>query len=337
MSPLVSVIIPVYNVEQYLHRCVDSVLNQTLQDLEIILVDDGSPDQSPVFCDQYAARYSNVKVVHKENGGLASARNAGMRIAEGKYIFFLDSDDWLDPDGLQLLYETAEREQVDFVRFRAIHTGWPGRPEHIPGTLEPIRELVSGYYDRQRILKEVYPRLLATSELTMGSIVGACGALYNHSFLIKYNLWFYEIVKFSEDQIFSACVVRAASNFVYIGTPCVYHYCYNPSSISKSFREGRWNSCKETIRLVEEEFSHDTEYDFSLQLNWLRWFCVLLALNERKYISSAKDKTEYCKSVLRDPVIKDYHLKIKGIHVSRKQFILLVLIKLKAAGAIARI
>ena len=337
MPPCVSVIIPVYNVEKYLHRCVNSVVNQTLKDIEIILVDDGSPDQSPAFCDQYEAEYSNIRVIHKENGGLASARNAGMRIAEGKYIFFLDSDDWLEPDGLQLLYDAAEKDRVDFVRFRAILTGWPGKPVNSPGTLEPIRELASGYYERQRILSDVYPRLLATSELTMGAIVGVCGALYNRNFLITNKLWFYEEVEFSEDQIFSACLVRAATSFVYIGTPCVYHYCYNPSSISKSFRKGRWDSCKETIRLAKKEFANDVEYDFSMQLNWLIWFCVLLALKERKYIPSIGDKVDYCKRILHDPVLKDYHLRLKGIHVSVKQKMVLILIKLKAAGIIARI
>ena len=94
----VSVIIPVYNVEKYLKQCVDSVLNQKLDNVEIILVDDGSPDACPQICDQYAEKYSCIKVIHKENGGLTSARNAGIRAAEGKYIIFMDSDDWWNPD-----------------------------------------------------------------------------------------------------------------------------------------------------------------------------------------------------------------------------------------------
>ena len=102
--PKVSVVIPVYKVEPYLRRCVDSVLAQTLSDLEIILVDDGSPDHCPEICDEYASKYENIQVLHKPNGGLASARNAGMKMAAGKYLFFLDSDDWLDADGLEKLY-----------------------------------------------------------------------------------------------------------------------------------------------------------------------------------------------------------------------------------------
>ena len=97
--PKVSVVIPVYKVEPFLRRCVDSVLHQTLTDLDIVLVDDGSTDHCPQICDSYAQQDSRVQVIHKQNGGLASARNAGMRAATGEYLFFLDSDDWIEADG----------------------------------------------------------------------------------------------------------------------------------------------------------------------------------------------------------------------------------------------
>ena len=96
--PKISVIIPVYNVSQYLHRCVDSVINQTYSDLEIILVDDGSPDDCPIICDEYSKKDARVKVIHKPNGGLSSARNAGLDIATGEYVGFVDSDDWIEED-----------------------------------------------------------------------------------------------------------------------------------------------------------------------------------------------------------------------------------------------
>ena len=94
-KPLVSVIIPIYNVEQYLTQCVDSVLTQTYQDIEIILVDDGSPDGSPLICDEFAKKNSCIKVIHKPNGGLSDARNAGIEASCGEYLFFLDADDYL--------------------------------------------------------------------------------------------------------------------------------------------------------------------------------------------------------------------------------------------------
>ena len=116
MSGRISVIIPVYKVEKYLSRCVNSVLSQTYSVLEIILVDDGSPDNCPVICDEYAAKDARVCVIHKANGGLSSARNAGLGICTGEWIFFIDSDDWLaDENVLSDFMEKAKSEQSDFV------------------------------------------------------------------------------------------------------------------------------------------------------------------------------------------------------------------------------
>lgn len=104
-NPLISVIVPIYKVEQYLDRCVQSIVDQTYQNLEIILVDDGSPDACPAICDSWAARDCRVKVIHKKNGGLSSARNAGLDICRGEYVTFVDSDDWVEAD----MYETLLR------------------------------------------------------------------------------------------------------------------------------------------------------------------------------------------------------------------------------------
>ena len=99
-SPTISVIVPVYNAEKTLRRCVDSILAQTFEDFELILINDGSKDQSGDICDEYAAKDSRVKTIHKTNGGVSSARNAGLRIAQGEYIAFIDSDDYIDNDYL---------------------------------------------------------------------------------------------------------------------------------------------------------------------------------------------------------------------------------------------
>lgn len=105
--PNISVVVPVYKVEDYLKRCVDSLLAQTYQDFELILVDDGSPDNCPGMCDEYAQKDCRIKVIHKENGGLSDARNAGIDIAKGSWLTFVDSDDYLHPDMLQVLYNAA--------------------------------------------------------------------------------------------------------------------------------------------------------------------------------------------------------------------------------------
>ena len=113
MTDLVSVIIPVYKVEDYIHKCVDSVVNQSYKNLEIILVDDGSPDNCPKICDEYAKKDKRIKVIHKKNGGLSDARNAGIDKCHGKYITFVDSDDWLPLDAIEWLHSIAEKTNSD--------------------------------------------------------------------------------------------------------------------------------------------------------------------------------------------------------------------------------
>ena len=113
--PKISVIVPVYNTEKYLHRCIDSVLAQTYKDFELLLIDDGSKDSSGAICDEYAARDSRVKVFHKENGGVSSARNAGLAIASGDWIMHLDGDDWIAPDIQERLIRKGEDTGADIV------------------------------------------------------------------------------------------------------------------------------------------------------------------------------------------------------------------------------
>lgn len=113
MTPLISVIVPVYKVEEYLPKCVDSIRNQTYQNLEIILIDDGSPDRCPAMCDQFAMLDGRIRVIHQENGGLSAARNAGLDIMQGEYLMFVDSDDWLSLDAIQTLYDRLERDNSD--------------------------------------------------------------------------------------------------------------------------------------------------------------------------------------------------------------------------------
>ena len=113
MNDLISIIVPVYNVEPYLRKCVDSILAQTYTNLEVILVDDGSPDNCGAICDEYAARDERVRVIHKENGGLSDARNAGLNIMNGSYVAFVDSDDWIEPEMYKRLMSIMHRYHAD--------------------------------------------------------------------------------------------------------------------------------------------------------------------------------------------------------------------------------
>lgn len=112
-NPLISVVVPVYNVEQYLRRCVDSILSQTYKNIEVILVDDGSTDNSGKICDKYAKNDKRIKVQHKDNGGLSSARNAGIKTMNGEYVSFVDSDDWIEPNYLEVLHENLKKNHCD--------------------------------------------------------------------------------------------------------------------------------------------------------------------------------------------------------------------------------
>lgn len=141
-KPLISVIVPVYKVEQYLPRCVDSLLRQTYENLEIILVDDGSPDRCGEICEEYARRDSRIRVIHKENGGLSSARNAGIDVARGEYLGFVDSDDWIEPETYALMAAMAMEENVSLVcagRFNVTEDG-----AKTVGLCPPRRETISG-------------------------------------------------------------------------------------------------------------------------------------------------------------------------------------------------
>lgn len=113
-----SIIVPVYGVAKYLRKCIDSLLSQDFKDCEIILVDDGSPDECPQICDNYAEKYTNIKAIHQLNAGLSEARNTGTRAAQGEYIMYVDSDDYLEPNVLGALMEQIELEQLDVLRFR---------------------------------------------------------------------------------------------------------------------------------------------------------------------------------------------------------------------------
>ena len=112
-TPLISIIVPIYKVESYLRRCLDSIVNQTYSNLEIILVDDGSPDSCPQICDEYAAKDSRIIVIHKKNGGLSDARNAGLDICKGEYVYFIDSDDFITLNAISVLYNACEKYNAD--------------------------------------------------------------------------------------------------------------------------------------------------------------------------------------------------------------------------------
>lgn len=164
----ISVIVPIYNVEKYLNRCVDSILAQTYENLEIILVDDGSPDNCPQICDGYAKRDSRIRVIHKKNGGLSSARNAGLDVATGDYIGFVDSDDYISPDMYSLLYDRIKKEDsyiANCMYVRAFDSG-EMKPSRVPHSTD--EDIATNHYLEELLLHvgdvsvctKLFPRVL---------------------------------------------------------------------------------------------------------------------------------------------------------------------------------
>ena len=184
---MISVIIPVYKVEKYLRECVDSILTQTCTDMEVILVDDGSPDSCPQICDEYAAMDSRVKVIHKQNGGPSDARNAGLRLAAGEYVYLIDSDDYLDDkNALDGILSVFEKENPDLVIFwsKALAEG------RIIGNDKTDYSTCTGETPAEKIYNAVKADKLNGS---------ACMMVIKREFLVANNLFFKENIKSTED------------------------------------------------------------------------------------------------------------------------------------------
>jgi glycosyltransferase involved in cell wall biosynthesis len=300
------------------------------------LVDDGTPDGSGMICDSYLSD-ARVKVVHKENGGLSSARNAGLDIACGDYVFFLDSDDWIDENGLEILYNKAIFTGVDFVRYRAVRSMWPELSDDAPFDFGPGNDLNDGIYTRNEIEKKIFPRLIATPELDYGPILSACMGLYKTEFLKSNGIRFDERVKNSEDVVFSAHTVVCASSFYNIDQAGIYHYFYNPASISKSFRPERINAFKTLIEVMDEQFGWINNGYFKKQIGILHWHCILNCLSERRFVENYSQKLSFIKKLLSDPFVRSAPTLIPlGLKVSFKTKCLMLCVKLRLASIIAR-
>ena len=192
---LVTVIIPVYNVEQYLEECIESVLRQTYTNIEIILVDDGSSDKSGKICDTYAQKHTNIKVFHKINGGLSSARNYGLTNATGEYIYFLDSDDYIADETIQELLNVAEKNDLDILFF--------GAESFIDGDNEIVKGLDLPYENLKTKIECVSGRGYFRSSLEKGEYFPCVPfQLIKHDFIIQNGLHFRENM-IHEDELFT--------------------------------------------------------------------------------------------------------------------------------------
>lgn len=212
----ISIIVPVYNVEHELSRCVDSILNQSYTNIEVILVDDGSTDRCPSICDAFVMKDRRVRVIHKPNGGLSSARNAGLREASGEWILYVDSDDYILNDSCERLIAVGAKYDCDIVSADAIREFNGGREYMVHGSLADGK----CYPSRDFIIKTVKPcEWYAPAWLN----------LYKRSFLIENNLFFVEGL-LHEDMEMQPRVFLAAKTVAYCAYP-FYRYVDRASSI----------------------------------------------------------------------------------------------------------
>lgn len=255
MSETISVIIPVYNVEKYLNKCVDSVISQTYKDLQIILVDDGSTDGSSKICDEYAKADIRISVIHKQNGGLSSARNAGMEIVEGDYITFLDSDDYVSPTVYEELYKIIKSQDSDSIACTCIRRvdeagnlykkNDPHSKPSSTSNTEYLRELL----------------------LHIGD-VSVCSKLFPRKMLKNKH---FEEEKLNEDLLFMVELIPSFKTIVYTGT-VGYYYLVRDNSTSSGYGKAVEDMASNAVyvsKKVENEYPEFKEeaHRFSLYQN----------------------------------------------------------------------
>ncbi len=258
MKPFVSIIVPVYNVEKYLNRCMDSLLNQTMQNIEVILVDDGSPDDCPVMCDEYNRKDGRVRVIHKENGGLGFARNTGIDIAEGEYVAFVDSDDYVTTDMCEKLYAAAKKYDADVAYGGIFYKSDTYEKVDIPITKETVWK---GQYQIKKLLLDFIATDPGKTRDTIME-VSVWKAIFRRSLFEDNQIRFVSERQFiSEDVIFDIEYLQKCECVVSIPDP-VYYYCVNPNSLSKTFRADRFLRVKELyfeiIRRLAKVFDEES-------------------------------------------------------------------------------
>lgn len=249
MSPIISVIVPCFKVEEYLNRCLESVTGQTLHDLEIILVDDCSPDRVPAMCEEWARKDARIKVVHNQcNIGLGLTRNEGLKVATGEYVAFVDSDDYIAPDMYEKLYTHAKENHADVVLCSFNFISYRGkityRRDVEQKTVFDGRTAVDEF-----ILDLVGP--LPEEKRDVKYMMSVCHGIYKREILTQHAICFpSERQMVSEDLIFDLDFFSHAQCVVYL-PDCMYYYCENTASLTHSFSAEKYEKYKTFLDAVE--------------------------------------------------------------------------------------
>lgn len=280
MNERISIIVPVFNVEKYLERCVNSLINQTYKNIEIILVDDGSPDLCPQMCDEYAKKDKRIKVLHKKNGGLSDARNAGLDVATGEYIAFVDSDDWVETDFIETLYKNAKSENAD-ISIIGCTLVWDD------GRKKPVSK-DKGYYvfDKEKAIREML------AQRKFGCMV--CQKMYRKQIFDTVR---FPVGKLYEDVAVSMPTFLKAKKVVVSGNHGYNYYQRNDSIVNSKFDERKLYFLECCQNIIKYSDKHEKMYDTEAHIFYLR---ALMMFALTSYQNSENEKnTEYIEQEIK--------------------------------------
>lgn len=233
-KPQISVIVPVYKVEKYIRQCVDSIIKQTFSNIEVILVNDGSPDDSGKICDEYAHKDGRVSVIHKENGGVSSARNQGLSVAKGEWITFVDPDDWIEHDALEIGLITAEKYNADILGWNHYNDYENRQEKH--SHINPTPIIREGKANKWLLLNTMFPEYdTHISGVSTSVIRGACLKLFKKGIILDNNITFSRSLKIGEDALFCMQCFENAEKVVLVDK-YLYHYRVVEESANRRFR-----------------------------------------------------------------------------------------------------
>lgn len=312
----VSIIVPIYMVEKYLVRCIESIINQTYSNLEIILVDDGSLDDCPQICDEYAKKDKRIKAIHKKNGGLSSARNAGMEVVTGDYILFVDSDDYIDKYTVADLIENALENNSDVVIF--------GVNRDVSGNISKCSLHFESLYQNNEVVREKILKRYYTMDHAY--VYTVCNKMYRTGFILENDFHFDPSDIRCEDCWFNFRVFHMA-NIVSFVDKYYYYYFENSESIThdiKNISYERWvrNKC----RLLEDSFSKTIKIDYNS-------FYYEFLINVIVYLKGLYKvgNSAFIEKIINDKFFKDAliytkylpkHIKLIAFLIKNKKFYL---------------
>jgi len=263
-NDLVSIIVPVYNVELYLHQCIHSILNQTYPHFELILVDDGSKDNSGNLCDEFAKVDPRIHTVHKTNGGLSSARNAGLEISTGSFIAYVDSDDWLEPRFLEVLVNAAYDTRADIVVCGYYQANEKGDKKRMPTSVSFVQKTYTGQQVAKQFLLPLFGGSSDPSEVQGFETPSVWKRLYRTS-TVQECRFQSEREYLAEDLLYSLDVFSRSGRVTVCGY-YGYNYRYNPQSLDRGFRPNRWELYKNLIQYLQRRIPQDCPEEYGNRL-----------------------------------------------------------------------